>query len=70
MLEKLVIASINPQVCYLIIEISYADPLLIIKLIVLGIEFKVFGGIKFASNSIAKPEKTRPSQYVLKHSKN
>ena len=63
--EKLVIAATNPLVCYLIVEVSYADLLLITKLIVLGIEFKVPGKTSFASDGKAKfGGKTRPGQRV------
>lgn len=40
-LKKLVIAAINPLVCYLIIKMSYAKLLLITKLIFIKIKFKV-----------------------------
>lgn len=57
MLKKLVIIAINLLVCYLIIKISYFYYLLITKLIVLGIEFKVFKKTSLANNSIIKLEK-------------
>ena len=40
-LEKLVIAATNPLVCYLIVKVSYAKALLIIKLMFIGIKFEV-----------------------------
>lgn len=40
-LEKLVIAAINPLIYYLIAKVSYARPLLITKLIFMGLEFEV-----------------------------
>lgn len=55
--EKLVIATTNPLVCYLIIKVSYARPLLITKLIFIGIEFKVSGKASCTYNSSAKPRK-------------
>ena len=71
MLEKLVIIAMNPLMCYLIIEVSYIEPLLIIKLIFLGIEFKIFGEVSFASDGTAKPiGKIRPDQHVPRQSKN
>lgn len=70
-LEKLVIPVTNPLVYYLIVEVSYADPLLITKLIVLGVEFKVPGEVSFASDGTAKPTgKIKPNQCVPKQSKN
>lgn len=61
-LEKLVIIVTNLLVCYLIVEISYVEPLLITKLIVLGVESKVFREASFASNGIVElTEKTRPN---------
>lgn len=40
--KKLIIAATNPLVGYLIVKVSYARSLLIIKLIFIGIEFDVF----------------------------
>lgn len=63
--EKLVIAATNPLVCYLIVEVDYADPFLVSKLIVLGIKFEVPGETGFANDSPAKPgRQTRPGQRV------
>ena len=70
-LEKLIIVATNPLVWYLIVKVNYTDPLLIIKLIILGIEFKVPRETSFASDNTAKPEgKTRPGQRILKRPKN
>lgn len=55
----------NLLVCYLIIEISFTNPLLITKLIILGVEFKVPKETSFTSDGIAKPVKiTKPNQCV------
>lgn len=63
--EKLVITATNPLVCYLIVEVDYADPFLVSKLIVLSIKFEVPGETSFANDSPAKPERqTRPGQRV------
>ena len=63
--EKPVIAATNLLVCYLIVEVDYADPLLVSKLIVLGIKFEVPGKTGFANDSPAKPgRQTRPGQRV------
>lgn len=65
--EKLTIASTNPQICYLIIEVSYINSLLIIKLIILGIKFEFLREISFASDIIAKSrKKIRLGQCILK----
>lgn len=55
MLKKLVIIIINPLINYLIVKITYANFLLISRLIVLGIEFKVIKKTSFISNRITKP---------------
>ena len=55
--EKLVIAATNPLVCYLIVEVSYARALLIIKLMFIGIEFKVSKEVSCIYNGSAKPER-------------
>lgn len=55
MLEKLVIAATNLLMCYLIVEVDYANLFLVNKLIVLGIKFEVLGEIGFANDSSAKP---------------
>lgn len=69
--EKLVIVASNPLICYLIIEVSYADPLLITKRIVLGIELKVSDKTSFISDSTAKlARKTRPDQRIPRQPKN
>lgn len=71
MSEKLVIAETNPLACYLVVKINYADFLLIIKLIILGDEFKLFREISFDYDSTAKPRrKIKPSQCVPRQSKN
>lgn len=63
--EKLVIAATNPLVCYLIVEVDYADPFLVSKLIVLGIKFEVPGETGFTNDSPAKPgRQTKPGQRV------
>ena len=54
-LEKLVIAATNSLVCYLIVEVDYANPFLVSKLIILGIKFKVPGKTSFVNNTPAKP---------------
>lgn len=59
-LEKFVIAATNLLIHYLIVKVSYTNFLLIIKLIILGIEFKVFKEISFANNKIAKFRKKKP----------
>ena len=52
---------------YWIVEVSYADLLLITKLIVLSIKLKVLRKTNFASNGIVKPtKKTRSDQCVLR----
>ena len=60
--KKLIIAAINPLICYLIVKVSYARALLIIKLMFIDIEFKVLGKTSCTYNSLAKPKReTRPS---------
>lgn len=62
MSEKFVIIAINPLVCYLIVEVSYTNSLLITKLIILGIELKISKETGFAIDSIAKPiRKIKPN---------
>lgn len=70
-LEKLITTVINLLVCYLTIKVNYTNLLLIIKLIIFIIEFKVSGKINFANDSIAKFErKIKFSQYILQQLKN
>lgn len=57
MLEKLIIVIKNLLICYLINEVSYINFLLITKLIVIGVEFKIYRKTSFASDNIAKLEK-------------
>ncbi len=60
--EKLVIAATNQLLCYLIVEVSYAKPLLITKLMFIGIEFEVSGEASCSYDGPAKPgRETRPS---------
>lgn len=40
--EKLVITVTNLLICYLIVKVSYARPLVIIKLMFISIEFEIF----------------------------
>lgn len=54
MLEKLVIVAIDPLVCYLIVIVSYVKSLLIIKLIFINIEFKVFKEDSYTYDSLVK----------------
>lgn len=54
MLKKLVIAVTNPLVCYLIVEIDYTKHFLVSKLIILDIEFEVFGETCFTNDSPSK----------------
>lgn len=66
-LEKLVIAVTNLLVCYLIVKVDYANPFLVNKLIVLGIEFHVSGKTSFANNSLVKLKRqTTLGQRVLR----
>lgn len=55
--EKLVIATIKPLVCYLIVKVDYVNLFLISKLMVLGIKFEVSKQICFANDSPAKPRR-------------
>lgn len=56
--EKLVIAAL---VCYLIVEVSYARPLLITKLIFISIKFEVPGEASCTYDGSAKPgRETKP----------
>lgn len=60
--KKLVIAAINLLVCYLIVEVSYAGPLLITKLMFIGIEFEIPKETSCTYDNSAKPGKeARPS---------
>lgn len=60
--EKLVIAATNPLMCYLIVKISYARPLLIIKLIFISIKFQVSQEVSCTNDGPAKPRReTRSS---------
>lgn len=52
--KKLIIVATNSLVCYLIIKVSYINLILITKLIILGIKFKVLEGTSFASDGITK----------------
>ena len=56
-LEKLVITATNPQVCYLIVEVDYANFFLVSKLIILAIKFEVPRETDFANDSPAKLER-------------
>lgn len=70
-LEKLVIVAINPLVEYLIVEISYVRPLLITKLMFIGIKFKVPGKASYTYDSPAKPgRKTKSKQHIPRRPKN
>lgn len=60
-LKKLVILATNLLIYYFIVKVGYNNQLLIIKLIVLDIEFEVFGKISFANNNLTKLEKVRKS---------
>lgn len=60
--EKLVIVAINLRIYYLIVEVSYVRPMLIIKLIFIGIKFEVPGKASYFYDVLVKPvRKTRPS---------
>lgn len=60
--RKLVIMIKNPLVCYLIIEVNYARRLLIIKLMIIGIEFEHSGKASCIYDGSTKPEReTKPS---------
>lgn len=52
--EKLVIAATNPLVCYLIVEVGNTEPLLITKLIVLGIECEIPGNTGIINDGATK----------------
>lgn len=68
--KKLMIVATNLQICYLIIKISYANLLLITKLIILGIKFKIFKEISFANDCIAKlRRKKKLNQHIPKQFK-
>lgn len=47
----------NLLVCYLIIEVSYAKPLLIIKLMFIRIKFEVFGEANCTYDKPTKPKR-------------
>ena len=55
--KKLVIAVTNSLVCYLIVEVDYANPFLVTKLIVLGIKFEVSRKTDLSNDSPIKPGK-------------
>lgn len=55
--KNLVIVATNPLICYLIIKVDYVNFFLGNKLIVLSIEFKVFGETSFANERPVKPAK-------------
>lgn len=58
-------------VYYLIVKISYAKLLFLIKLIIVIIKFKVSKETNFINDDIIKfGKKTRPDQYILNWSKN
>lgn len=59
--KKLVIAITNPLVCYLIVKVNYIRPLLIIKLIFISIEFKVFKEVSYTYDGLAKPKRETKS---------
>ena len=52
--KKLIIVATNLLICYLIIKVSYTNLILITKLIVLGIKFKVLKETSFTSDGITK----------------
>lgn len=63
--EKLVIAATNPLVCYLIVEVGNTEPLLITKLIVLGIECEIPGNTGIINDGATKlGEKRGPCQRI------
>lgn len=49
--EKLIIAAINPLVCYLMIKIDYTNLFLVSKLIILDIKFEDSRKTGFANDS-------------------
>lgn len=53
MLEKFVMVAINLLICYLIVKVSYMGPLLITKLIFIGIEFEVLRKTSYIYNGLA-----------------
>ena len=55
--ENLIIVATNLLVCYLIVEVDYANPFLVSKVIVLSIKFEVPGKTSFANDSPVKPER-------------
>ncbi len=60
--KKLVIAATNPLMCYLIVEVRYARPLLITKLMFISIEFEFSGETRCFYDGPAKlGRETRPS---------
>lgn len=69
--EKLIIVATNPLVCYLIVKVSYTRPLLITKLMFIGLEFEVSGEASCTYNGLAKPRReTRLSQCISKRPEN
>lgn len=52
--NKLIIAATTLLVCYLIVEVDYADSFLVSKLIILGIKFEIPRETNFANDSQAK----------------
>lgn len=63
--EKLVIAATNPLVCYLIVEVGNTEPLLITKLIVLGIECEIPGNTGIINDGATKlGGKRGPCQHI------
>lgn len=59
MLEKLIIIIINLIIYYLIIKTNNAKFLLIIKLIILDIEYKISKNRNIINNNIAKLDKKK-----------
>ncbi len=60
--EKLLITATNPLICYFIVKVSYARPLLITKLMFIGIEFEVPREASCTYDGPTKPgRETRPS---------
>lgn len=60
--EKLVITVTNLLICYLIVKVSYARPLVIIKLMFISIEFEIFRKPSWTYDSSAKARREiRPS---------
>lgn len=55
----------------MIVEINYANPFLVSKLIILDIKFEVFGETNFANDSPAKPgRQIKRGQHILRQLKN